>query len=60
MHQTVSAVNEKVKVIKTTNAQSDFLKTLACKSIDMEARLRWNNLIFRGFIENYGQDCTQM
>jgi len=40
MHQTVSAVNEKVKVIKTTNAQSDFLKTLACKSIDMEARLR--------------------
>ncbi|KAH3794779.1 hypothetical protein DPMN_148317 [Dreissena polymorpha] len=55
LHDTVANVTDKFcQVVSTTNAQTRFLKTLAYKSIDMEARARRNNLIFRGFIENYG------
>ena len=61
LHDTVANVTDKLcQVVSTTNAQTIFLKTLAYKSIDMEARARRNNRICRGFIENYGKNCTQV
>ncbi|KAH3698188.1 hypothetical protein DPMN_085707 [Dreissena polymorpha] len=61
LHDTVANVTDKLsQVVSTTNALTRFRKTLAYKSIDMEARARRNNLIFRGFIENYGENCTQV
>jgi len=56
----VNINNKLSQVINTTNSQTRFLKTLAYKSIDMEARTRRNNLIFRVFIENHGENCTQI
>ena len=42
-------MNEKLwEVIEVTNTQSCVLRTLAYKSIDLEARSRRNNLIFWG------------
>jgi hypothetical protein len=47
--QTLGTLNEKlVEVIHTADTQSQFMKTLAYKSIDAEARSRRKNLIFRG------------
>ncbi|KAH3713010.1 hypothetical protein DPMN_072773 [Dreissena polymorpha] len=61
LHDTVANVTEKLcQVVSTTNAQTIFLKTLAYKFIDMEARALRNILIFQGFIENYGENCTQV
>lgn len=61
LHKTVQNMNDKMnQVIETTNTQTDFLKTLAYKSVDTEARSRRNNLIFRGLAENYGENCTQL
>ena len=58
-HRQMNTVNEKLnKVIHVTNTQTDIMKTLAYKSVDMEARSRRNNLIFRGFIENAGENCA--
>ncbi|WAR11517.1 hypothetical protein MAR_025697 [Mya arenaria] len=54
-------VNDKLnQVIKVANSQTDFMKTLAYKSIDLEARSRRNNLIFSGFAENAGENCTSI
>lgn len=51
-------IGEKVnQVIQTTNRNTDFLKTLAYKSIDLEARSRRNNLIFWGLVENRSENC---
>ena len=44
-------------VIQTTNRNTDMLKTLAYKSIDLEARSRRNNLIFWGLAENVHENC---
>ena len=61
LNQVVSSLTEKVnRVIDASNAQNDFLKTVAYKSFDLEARARRNNLIFRGFAENYGENCLQI
>lgn len=46
------------QVIHVTNTQTSFMKTMAYKSIDLEARARRNNLVFRGFVENTGENCT--
>ena len=43
-------------VIQTTNRNTDMLKTLAYKSIDLEARSRRNNLIFWGLAENVNEN----
>ena len=52
------SIGEKVsEVIKTTNRNTDMLKTLAYKSIDIEARSRRNNLIFWGLVENRNENC---
>ena len=49
---------EKVsEVIQVTNKNTDMLKTLAYKSIDLEARSRRNNLIFWGLVENREENC---
>ena len=44
-------------VIQSTNKNTDLLKTLAYKSIDLEARSRRNNLIFWGLAENVCRNC---
>lgn len=55
----VNHMSEKLgQIIHTTNEQSDFMKMLAYKSIDLEARSRRNNLIFRGFPEYATENCT--
>ncbi|KAH3727786.1 hypothetical protein DPMN_176776 [Dreissena polymorpha] len=57
----VANVTDKLcQVVSTTNAQTRFLKALAYKSIDKEARARRNYLILPGFIENCGENCTQV
>ena len=54
-------MNEKLcEVIEVTNTQSCALRTLAYKSIDLEARSRRNNLIFWGILENPGENCFQI
>ena len=46
------SMNEKLgQVVDVTNTNTSVLKTLAYKSIDLEARSRRNNLIFWGFVE---------
>lgn len=51
-------MTEKIgQVIEVTNKNTSVLKTLAYKSIDLEARSRRNNLIFWGLYENYGENC---
>ena len=51
-------IGEKItQVIQTTNRNTDMLKTLAYKSIDIEARSRRNNLIFWGLVENHSENC---
>ena len=54
-------MNEKLcEVIEVTNTQSCALRTLAYKSIGLEARSRSNNLIFWGILENPGENCFQI
>lgn len=60
-HQNLNEVNEKLnQVIHVANNQTDFMKTLAYKSIDQDARSRRNNLVFRGFMESPGENCAQI
>ena len=40
------------------NGHEQFLKLLAYKSIDNEARSRRRNLLFHGLAENKGEDCS--
>jgi len=47
-------VNE---VVHVTNFQSELLKTVAYKSIDLEARSKRNNLLFFGFEEDRTENC---
>jgi len=47
------------QVVQAVNSSTDFIKTLAYKSIDMEARARRNNII-RGIAENRGENCFQL
>lgn len=61
LQQCMSGMNDKLsQVIETTNTQTEVLKTLTYKSIDMEARSRRNNLIIRGVSENYGENCAHL
>ena len=56
--QSFRCVNEKLcEVIEVTNRNTNVLRTLAYKSIDLEARSRRNNLIFWGILENYHENC---
>ena len=51
-------MNEKLgQVVDVTNSHSSVLKTMAYKSIDLEARSRRNNLIFWGFVEIPNENC---
>ena len=47
-------------VVTATNRNTDLLKTLAYKQIDLEARSRRNNLIFWGIHEQFGENCFQL
>ncbi|KAH3734421.1 hypothetical protein DPMN_040861 [Dreissena polymorpha] len=47
-----------VNICNVTNKQSHLLKTLSYKSIDLEARGRKNNLIFRGISESRYENCA--
>ena len=52
------SMNEKLgQVVDVTNTNTSVLKTLAYKSIDLEARSRRNNLIFWGFVEIPNENC---
>ena len=54
----IRCVNDKLcEVIEVTNKNSNVLKTLAYKSIDLEARSRRNNLLFWGLFETYNENC---
>ena len=56
--QSYRLVNDKLcKVFEVTNKNTNVLKTLAYKSIDIEARPRRNNLMFWGLIENSNENC---
>ena len=46
--------------VQVTNNHTDFLKTLAYRSIDMEARSRRNNLTFRRLSENRCENCFSL
>jgi len=48
------------QVVQAVNSSTDFFKTLAYESIDMEARARRNNIIIRGIAENRGKNCFQL
>ena len=53
-----ASMNEKLgQVVDVTNSHFSVLKTLAYKSIDLEARSRRNNLIFWGFVEIPNENC---
>ena len=52
------SMNEKLgQVVDVTNTNTSVLKTLAYKSIDLEARSRRNNLIFWEFVEIPNENC---
>ena len=56
--QSFRLVNDKLcEVIEVTNKNTNVLKTLAYKSIDLEARSRRNNLVFWGLLENHHENC---
>ena len=57
----ISAMQHKMEqVVQVTNNHTDFLKTLAYRSIDMEARSRRNNLTFRRLSENRCENCFSL
>ena len=60
LHGRVQNVERKVEKLESSNmAQNERLKLVEYKSIDMEARSRRNNLIFRGHPENVeNDDCV--
>jgi hypothetical protein len=59
--KSLSQVNDKLgHVMNVTNNQTSLLRTIAYKSIDLEARSRRNNLIFRGFTENRNENCYRI
>lgn len=61
IQRSLEQVNNKLdQTILVTNDQTTLMKTLAYKSIDIEARSRRNNLVFRGFAENAGENCTDI
>ena len=61
LQQTMIGLDMKVgQVIDVTNAQTELLKTLAFRSINIEARSRRNNLIFRGLPEKIGENCFDL
>lgn len=56
--QNYKMVNDKLcEIIEVTNKNTNMMKTLAYKSIDLEARSRRNNLVFWGLLENYKENC---
>lgn len=59
--QSYRLVNNKLsEVIEVTNKNTNILKTLEYKSIDLEARYRRNNLLFWGLLENPNENCFQI
>lgn len=45
------------RVVQATDKNADMLKTLAYKSVDLEAKSKRNNLIFWGLAENTRENC---
>lgn len=68
LHELLINTNQQLKarfdpingISSVTNQHSALLKTLAYKSIDIEARSRRNNLIFRGLKESYHENCLDI
>ena len=56
--QNLNSVHARVVTVENQNTeQNRFLKVLAYKSIDLEARSRRKNLVFHGFTECPREDC---
>lgn len=48
------------QVAHVTNKRTDILKTMAYKSIDLEARSRRNNIVVWGFLETQNENCFEL
>lgn len=61
LNMIMSPTREKVEILENcVNIHSSKLKMLAYKSIDLEARSRRNNLIFRGLADGFSENCTDL
>ena len=66
--QTMATITQNLTTVQTqvmcienqTSEQNRFLKVLAYKSIDIEARSRRKNLLFHGLNEHKSEDCYQV
>lgn len=57
-HKSLTQMDQKVgQIANVTNSQTELMRALAYKSIDLEARSRRNNLIFRGLVEDKNENC---
>ena len=57
----INILNGRVQKVETVmNSYNERLKLLEYKSIDIEARSRRNNLLFRGFPESRDEDCRRV
>ena len=57
----INILNGRVQKVETVmNSYNERLKLLEYKSIDIEARSRRNNLLFRGFLESRDEDCRRV
>ena len=57
---TIEGINSRMSQVETViRSHSDRLKLLEYKSIDIEARSRRNNLLFKGLAEERDEDCRR-
>ena len=49
-----------IDIQSTTKTHNNMLRLLKYKSLDIEARSRRKNLIFRGLFEHRGENCTEL
>ena len=57
----INRLNGRIQRVETVvNSYNDRLKLLEYKSIDIEARSRRNNLLFRGIPESRNEDCKRV
>ena len=61
LHTLMSPAQEKIKVVENcVNIHARKLKMLSYRSIDLEARSRRNNLIFRGLADVNPENCAEL
>ena len=61
LNAVLSPVHEKIDVLENcVNIHSNKVKMLSYRSLDLEARSRRNNLVFRGLADIAGEDCKKV